>query len=157
MNARPSVRIPGLVRRPTVERERAAREALAICESADALAREAGDSLGVDDDRLFSLLEQREQLLADLAEHVVTLRFERPTADGTVFAATERAVDDADALVTEVCTALTKSHRATMALAMRVSERAKALRAELEAVQRAGSAGIGYAMLPTPRQFDNLR
>ncbi len=157
MNARPSFRLPGFGRRPAGERERAAREALAICESADALARDADESLGVDDERLFSLLEQRDRMLADLAEHVVTLRFERPTADGTVFAATERAVDDADALVTEVCTALTKSHRATMALAMRVSERAKALRAELAAVQRAGSAGIGYAMLPTPRQFDNLR
>ena len=157
MNARPSVRIPGVVRRPTVERARAAREALAICDSADVLAREAGDSLGVDDDRLFSLLEQREQMLADLAEHVVTLRLERPTADSPLFAATERAVDDADALVTEVCTALTTSHRATMALAVRVADRAKALRAELAAVQRAGSAGVGYAMLPISRQLDNLR
>ena len=157
MNARPSVRIPGFVRRPTIERERAARQALAICDSADVLAREAGDSLDVDDDRLFSLLEQREQMLADLAEHVVALRLERPTADSPLFAATERVVDDADALVSEVCTALTKSHRATMALAVRVADRAKALRAELAAVQRAGSAGIGYAMLPTARQLDNLR
>lgn len=157
MNARPSVRIPGIVRRPTVERERAAREALAICESADALAREASDSLGVDDDRLFSLLEQREQMLADLAEHVVTLRLERPTADSPLFAATERIVDEADALVTEVCTALTRSHRATMALAVRVSDRAKALRAELVAVQRAGSAGIGYGLLSTSHQLDNIR
>ncbi len=157
MSARPSVRIPGLVRRPTVERERAAREALAICDSADALARDAGASLGIDDDRLFSLLEQREQMLADLAEHVVTLRLERPTVDSPLFAATEQVVDDADALVTEVCTALTKSHRATMALAVRVSDRANVLRAELAAVQRAGSAGVGYALLPTSHQLDNLR
>lgn len=157
MNARPSSRLFGFGRRPAGGREHAAREALALCESADALARVADASLGVDDDRLFSLLEQREQMLADLVEHVVTLRLERPTADSPLFAATERVVDDADALVTEVCTALTRSHRTTMALALRVSERAKALRAELAAVQRAGSAGIGYATLPVPGHLNNLR
>ena len=156
MNTRSSVRIPRAVRLPAAERAHAAREALAICESAEALARAADDSLSVDDDRLFSLLEQREQLLADLAEHVVSLRLERPTADSQLFAATERAVDEADALVTDVCTALNKSHGATMALAMRVSDRADALRAELAAVQQAGSARIGYGVLPTSHQLDNL-
>jgi len=157
MNARPSSRLLGFGRRLSGGRERAAREALTLCESVDALARDADASLGVDDDRLFSLLEQREQMLADLVEHVVTLRLERPTADSPLFAATERVVDDADALVTEVCTALTRSHRATMVLALRVSERVKALRAELAAVQRAGSAGIGYATLSVPGHLNNLR
>ncbi len=157
MTGRSSLRLPGFGRHLAAERERAARAALAICESADVLAGEADASLDIDDDRLFSLLEQREQMLADLAEHVVTLRQERPTVDSPLFASTERIVDDADALVTEVCTALSRSHRATMALAMRVSERANALRAELAAVQRAGSAGLAYSIRPTPHHMDSFR
>lgn len=157
MPTRTQFRIPRLGRRPAAERAEAARKALAICDSADELARQATASLGVDDDRLFSLLEQREQMLVDLAEQVVTLRLERPTADSPLFAATERVVDDADALVTEVCTALSTSHRATMALAMRVADRASELRSELAAVQRAGSASIGYATTPTPHQLDSFR
>ena len=101
-------------------RTKAARDAIRICETADALAREARDVVGVDDDRLFSLLEQREHMLADLAEQILTLRLERPTADSPLLAATERMVDDADALVSEVCAVLSASHRATLALAVRV-------------------------------------
>jgi len=157
MNTRSPFRIPRLGRRLAADRVDAARKALAICESADEMARQATASLDVDDDRLFSLLELREQMLLDLTDQVDTLRLERPTADSPLFAATERVVDDADALVTEVCTALSTSHRATMVLAMRVADRASELRSELAAVQRAGSASIGYAMPPTPHQLDSFR
>jgi hypothetical protein len=80
-------------------RQVAARGALAICASADAIAREALDVVGQDDDRLFSLLEQRDEMLQDLSEHLVLLRLERPTADSPLYAATERAVDDAEVLL----------------------------------------------------------
>ena len=148
---------PGAGRYSAAERARAAQAVLHICDSADALAREADAFLGVEDERLFGLLEQRDQMLQDLAEHVVVLRLERPTADSAMFAASEKVVDDADALITEVATALTRSNRATMALAMRVSERANALRAELTAVQRAGSANMGYARLQAPPHLDRFR
>ncbi len=157
MDVRSTFRVPRLGRRSTAERADAARRALAICESADAMAREASESLDRDDDRLFSLLEQREQMLADLAEHVATLRLERPTADSSLFASTAKVVDDADALVTEVCNALSSSQRATMALAVRVADRASELRAELAEVQRAGSAGVGYATRPTAHHLNSLR
>ncbi len=157
MNVLSSFRLPGFGRNASPARAQAAREALALCASADAAAREATESVGVDDDRLFSLLEQREQMLADLAEHVVALRLERPTADSPLFAATEKVVDDADALITEVCDALTSSHRTTMALAARVAERTQMLRDELAAVQRAGSAGVGYGLHQTPHQIDRFR
>lgn len=157
MNMHSSFRLPRVPRRPEAERRQAARKALAICATADALAREADASLGVDDDRIFSLLEQREQMLVDLADHVATLRFERPTADSPLFAASERVIDDADALITDVCAALSTTQRATMALAVRVADRSNALRAELAAVQRAGSAGLGYAALSSAHQLDRSR
>lgn len=140
-----------------MKRQEAAQRAVAICRHADDMAREATASVGVDDDRLFSLLEQREQMLADLAEHLVTLRLERPTADSPMYASSERVVDEADALVTEVCDALSASHRATMTLAVRVAERAAELRAELAGVQRAANAGMAYSGISAGLQVDRVR
>ena len=141
----------------SVMRTKAAREAIRLCESADALAREAGDVVGVDDDRLFGLLEQREQMLSDLSEQLLMLRLERPTADSPLFSATERMVDDADELVANVCAVLTVSQRTTMALAVRVSERAAELRQELQSVQQAGSASMGYSVFAAAHQVDRFR
>jgi len=138
-------------------RQVAARGALAICASADAIAREALDVVGQDDDRLFSLLEQRDEMLQDLSEHLVLLRLERPTADSPLYAATERAVDDADALLTEVSAALTTSHRVTMELAAKVARRTDEIRRELDAVQRAGTAGIGYGVAAGAPLVDRRR
>ncbi len=140
-----------------IAREDAARRARALCACADAVALEAKQVIGHDDDRLFSLLEQRDEMLRDLAEHLVVLRLERPTADSPLFAATERAVDAADELITEVCAALSVSERVTLELAARVSYRASEIRAELNMVQRAGSAGIGYAAHPAPTVVDSRR
>jgi hypothetical protein len=147
-NALAGFRLPRFGRRSSPEREAAARSALALCASADAAAREAETVVGLDDHRLFSLLEQRDEILRDLAEHLVVLRSERPTADSPLFAATERAVDEADDLIAEVCAALTTSQRVTMELAARVERRSSEIRAELNAVQRAGVARIGYGMTP---------
>ncbi len=149
--------MPRTARRTAPDREAAARQALALCTRADAAADEAQRVVGVDDDRLFSLLEQRDEMLRDLAEHLVVLRLERPTADSPLFAATERAVDEADALITDVCAALSVSQRVTMELAARVAHRASEIRAELDAVQRAGSAGIGYAAHVAPTLVDSRR
>lgn len=144
-------------REHAVRRQDAAQRAVAICRTADDMAREATAAVGVDDDRLFSLLEQREQMLADLAEHIVSLRLERPTADSPLYASSERVVDEADALVTEVCDALSAAHRTTMTLAVRVAERAAELRAELADVQRASNAGMAYAGVTAGMQVDRLR
>ena len=137
--------------------EAAARGALALCATADALAREAVGVVGQDDDKLFSLLEQRDEMLRDLSEHLGMLRRERPTADSPLYAATERAVDDADALLTEVSAALSTSHRVTMELAAKVARRTDEIRAELDAVQRASSAGIGYGAVTGAHLVDRLR
>ena len=142
---------------PSVRRASAAREALALCANADVVAAHAADALGVDDDRLFALLEQREQMLVDLAEHIVALKLERPTADNPLLAASARIVDDADQLITSVCEALSACHRTTIALAMRVEERVAELRAELATVQRAGNAGLGYSAIGAPRHVDRIR
>jgi len=157
IHLRASHSTPRSGRRTESQREQAARHALAICASADALAREASVSLDDDDDRMFSLLEQREEMLLDLADHVATLRRERPTADSPLYAASERVIDEADALVTDVCAALHATQRATMMLALRVSARTDLLREELAAVQRAGCAGVGYAALAQPHQLDRMR
>ena len=149
--------MPRFTRRPSPARQEAARQALAICASADAAARAADQVVGVDNDRLFTLLEQRDELLRDLAETLVVLRLERPTADSPLFAATERAVDEADALIDEVCAAVAVSERVTMELIARVAQRAAEIRAELDSVQRAGSARIGYGTLEAPRMVDSRR
>lgn len=138
-------------------RTKAAREAIRLCETADALAREASEAVGIDDDRLFSLLEQREQMLADLSEQLLTLRLERPTADSPLFSATERMVDEADELVANVCAVLKVSQRTTMALAVRVSERVAELRQELQSVQQAGSANLGYSVFAATHHVDRRR
>lgn len=138
---------------------RAARQALALCASADALAREVEVEVAsaADDHRLFALLEQREVMLQDLAEQLLVLRQERPTADNALFAATERVVDEADALVAEVCAAVDSSHRITVALAAKVGRRAEELRSELDAVQRASTAGVAYGLAGGARVVDSLR
>ena len=149
-----STRVPPVPRSP---RTHAAREVIAICTSADRLADEATGLVGVDDDRLFALLEQREEMLADLAEHLVALRLERPTADNPLLAASERTVDEADALVSAVCEALGAAQRSTVALAVRVAERTAELRAELASVGRAGQATLGYGSLDRPTRVDRVR
>jgi len=157
MNAFDTIRRGRFGRRGSEARQEAARGALAICASADALAREAADVVGEDDDRLFNLLEQRDEMLQDLSEHLVMLRLERPTADSPLYAATERAVDDADALLTEVSAALSTSHRVTMELAAKVARRTDEIRCELDAVQRASSAGLGYGAAAGAHLVDRLR
>jgi len=134
-----------------------ARRALGLCVEADRIAEQASASVGTDEERLFALLEERDAVLADLAGHIATLQLHRYTADDGLFASTERVVNDADTLVTEVCEALSASQRTTMALAMRVAERVAELRAELANVQRAGSAGLGYATLATPNRVNRIR
>lgn len=140
-------------------RTQAARTALALCASADAIAREVEVEVAkaADDHRLFALLEQRDVMLQDLAEQLVVLRLERPTADSALFAATERVVDEADALVAEVCAAVNTSHRITVELAAKVGRRAEELRGELDAVQRASTAGMAYGMAGGARLVDRLR
>lgn len=129
----------------------AARRALGLCEHADAAAREAEGAIGVDDDRLFSLLEQRDEMISDLAEQIAVLRSQRPTADSALYAATERAVDDADDLIADVCAAVSATQRVTRELAARVARRVAELRGELDEVQRAGNATIGYSAMSAHR------
>ena len=144
-------------RRSLEVRQAAARGALAICAGADALAREAVTVVGQDDDRLFSLLEQRDEMLQGLSEHLVMLRLQRPAADSPLYAATERAVDEADALLMEVSTALSTSHRITMELAAKVGRRTDEIRCELDAVQRASNAGLGYGAATGAHLVDRMR
>ncbi|MFY7921787.1 MAG: hypothetical protein ACOVSI_05180 [Gemmatimonas sp.] len=140
-------------------RIKAARAALSLCAHADALAREADAEVdaAADAHRLFALLEQRETMLQDLAEQLLVLRLHRATADCALFAATERVVDEADALLAEVCAAVSTSHRITMELAAKVSRRSEEIRAELDAVQRASSASAAYGLPGGPRLVDRLR
>lgn len=137
----------------------AARSALALCAGADALARavEVEVTSVADEHRLFALLEQRDEMLQDLAEQLVVLRLERPTADSRLVAATERVVDEAEALVAEVCAAVSTSHRVTVELAAKVGRRADELRAELESVQRASTASMAYAAPGGARLVDRRR
>lgn len=144
---------------PCSSRSQAARTALALCASADALAREVEVEVAsaADDHRLFALLDQRETMLHNLAEQLHVLRAERPTADSVLFVATEKVVDDADALVSKVLAAVTTSHRITVELAAKVGRRAEEIRAELDAVQRASTASSAYGLAGGARLVDRRR
>jgi hypothetical protein len=144
---------------PAAGRAEAARAALALCARADALAREMDVEVTstVDDQRFFALLAAHEVLLQDLAEQLVVLRRERPAADSAILAATERMVDDADALVGDVCAAVETTHHLTVELAVKVGRRAEALRAELETVQHASMTGSAYGAPGGARLVDLRR
>lgn len=140
-------------------RTQAARTALSLCASADELARELEVEVmsAAGEHRLMALLEQRDEMLQDLAEQLVILRTERPTADSVLYAATERVVDEADALVAEVCSAVSVSHQVTLDLAAKVARRTDEIRAELDAVQRTSVASVGYGAMAGPRLVDRFR
>lgn len=140
-------------------RTQAARTALSLCASADELARalEVEVTSAASEHRLLALLEQRDEMLQDLAEQLVILRTERPTADSLLYAATERVVDEADALIAEVCSAVSTSHQITLDLAAKVARRTEEIRAELDAVQRASVASVGYGAMAAPRLVDRFR
>ena len=125
-------------------RDVAARKALDICAAADSMANEALHCAGENDERMFELLERREEILQSLAEHIVSLKLGKYAADSPLFAASERAADEGDELVEGVCAALDVSQKTTMALAARVAARVSELRAELALVQRAGSVQTAY-------------
>lgn len=151
------MRLPRLTPRIPWRRSDAAREALAICANADAMAREAMQCVGGNDARLFELIERRDEILQTLAEHIVSLKLERHPADSPLLAASERAADEGDELVEAVWTALDVSQRTTMALAARVATRVAELRAELATAQRAGSVQMAYAPHPGAMQLDSVR
>ena len=143
----------------TRQRTRAAvaRQVLSVCAGIDAVTAEASASIGIDDDRLFALLETREQMLLDLSEQVVVLQQSRPTADNPLLSATERAVDEADALIASVCDALGSAERATQRLATRVATRVETLREELAQLSRASTAGSAYQLGQQLRAVDFRR
>lgn len=135
----------------------AAHRAMALCASADSLAQAASTLSVADEHRLFALLEEREVIMQDLAEQLAVLQNTRPTADSPLFTATERVVDEADALVADVCSALKNSHSVTVHLAGRVAKRVAEIRRELDNVQRASQASAGYGASPNVRLVDRIR
>lgn len=134
----------------------AAQAALAICADADRLAREATEAAFQDDERLPRLMEQRDELLGDLAEQLAVIRFSRPAADSPIFAQTERKLDEVDRLVDQVMGALATSEKATQELVFALTKRSNELRAEIDAVQRASSASVGYGAALTPQFVDRV-
>ncbi len=143
MNLRPAQRIVASVRRASSVRAAAAREAAALCRTFDQLASEA--AVNIDNPQRFAdLLAQRDDVLALLNDHLITLRLERPSADGPAYLGAERDADTADDLIIQVRESLEASLAATSVLTARVAERAAELRQEIAAVNRAGFAQHAY-------------
>ena len=143
----PVQRIVASVRKASSARAAAAREALALCATFDALGQAAEVNFN-DTSRFQELLMQRDEVLAMLNDHLLALRLERPTADGPHYAGAERAADTADDLIIQVRETLEASLAATAVLTERVAQRAAELRQEIAAVNRAGSARNAYATHP---------
>lgn len=135
----------------------AAHQAIALCLSADRLAEAASALPIADEHRLFALLEEREVIMQDLAEQLTVLQNSRPTADSALLTLTEQMVDEADALVADVCAALRNSRSQTVLLAGKVARRVSEIRHELNKIQRASQASVGYAAAPIGRLVDRLR
>ncbi|MBC8089324.1 MAG: hypothetical protein H7Z40_18825 [Phycisphaerae bacterium] len=155
MNLRPAQRIVASVRRAS-SRAAAAREASALCRTFDQLAVDAVTHID-EPQRFADLLAQRDDVLALLNDHLITLRLERPTADGPEYAGAERAADTADDLIMQVRESLEASLAATSVLTARVAERANELRQEIAAVSRAGSAQHAYGVQQSVAQLDGRR
>jgi hypothetical protein len=139
----PAHRSVASVRRAAAARATAAREALMLAESFDALGREAAHRFD-DAQRFQELLVQRDDILALLNDHLLVLRLERPSADGPQYAGAERAADTADDLIIRVRETLEASSHATSALTARVAQRAEELRTEIAAVNRVRSTSHAY-------------
>jgi hypothetical protein len=153
---RPAQRIVASVRRASSARAIAAREALELCETFDALGKTAAVNFN-DSARFQELLAQRDDVLALLNDHLLALRLERPTADGPHYAGAERAADTADDLIIQVRETLEASLAATAVLTSRVAQRAAELRHEIAAVNRAGSAQHAYAAHSHGTHLDSRR
>ncbi|MGV3709522.1 MAG: hypothetical protein ACO1Q7_11840 [Gemmatimonas sp.] len=143
MSSSSAHRIVASVRKASSARAAAAREAFLLCQTFDQLAYDAVSSID-DPERFADLLQQRDDVLAMLNEHLITLRLERPTADGPLYAGAERAADTADELIMQVRESLEASLAATNVLTTRVAERAAELRQEIAAVNRGGTARNAY-------------
>jgi hypothetical protein len=144
---RPAQRIVDSVRKASSARAAAAREALALCATFDTLGNAA--AVNVHDTSSFQeLLVQRDDVLALLNDHLLTLRLERPSADGPQYAGAERAADTADDLIMQVRETLEASLAATTILTARVAARAAELRLEIAAVNRGGVAQYAYSTHP---------
>lgn len=156
MSIRPAQRIVASVRRASSVRAAAAREASALCRTFDKLAHDAVAHID-DPERFADLLAQRDDVLALLNDHLITLRLERPTADGPAYLDAERAADTADDLILQVRESLEASLAATAVLTARVAERAAELREEIAAVNRAGFAQHAYGALQSGAHLDSRR
>lgn len=156
MNTRFAQRIVASVRRASSARAQAARDALTLCETFNSLGHAAAINFQ-DSARFSELLQQRDDVLAELNDHLLVLRLERPSADGPQYAGAERAADTADELIMQVRESLEASLAATAVLTARVAERAGELRQEIAAVNRAGSAQNAYGSNRKSGQFDSLR
>ncbi len=137
-------------------RHAAAREAFLLCQTFDQLAYDAVSSID-EPERFADLLAQRDDVLAMLNDHLITLRLERPTADGPHYAGAERAADTADDLIMQVRESLETSLGATSVLTARVAERAAELREEIAAVNRAGTARHAYTSQQNVAHLDSRR
>lgn len=156
MTLRPAQRIVDSVRRAGNARAQAAREATALCKTFDQLAYDAVAHID-DPERFADLLSQRDEVLALLNDHLITLRLERPAADSMAYVGAERAADTADDLVIQVRESLEASLAATSVLTARVAARAAELREEIAAVNRAGFAQSAYAAQAHTPQLDSRR
>lgn len=151
-----SRRIVASVRKASSARAAAAREAFLLCQTFDQLAYDAVGSIE-DPQRFSDLLAQRDDVLAMLNDHLITLRLERPTADGPQYAGAERAADTADDLIMQVRESLEASLAATSVLTARVAERAAELRDEIAAVNRGGTARNAYTSQQNIALMDGRR
>ncbi len=149
-------RIVASVRKASSARAAAAREAFLLCQTFDQLAYDAVGSID-DPDRFAGLLAQRDDVLAMLNDHLITLRLERPSADGPQYLGAERAADTADDMIIQVRESLEASLAATSVLTARVAERAAELREEIAAVNRVGTARHAYASQQNVIHLDSRR
>lgn len=135
---------------------RAAHAALAICADADRLALIASDAATHDDERLIRLMDQRDELLGDLAEQLAILKYGRPSDDSVLFSQAERRLDELDGLIAEVAEAVKKSEKATRDLFAHLARRSEEIRAELTQVQRTSSASARYGAMAGPQVVDRI-
>ena len=131
-------------------------DTLAVCELIEANAEASIATIGIDEEKLYVLLSEREQLFFRLSQNMSVWQAVTPGA-GTQVISGVRGRKQSEAVKSRIIDALIEAHRSSAKLATRLAERTGALREELSLAGRNGIAHEGYQALELRHRLEQHR
>ncbi len=131
-------------------------EALAVCASIQVNAEASIATIGVDEEKLYELLSERENLFLLLARHMGTIQAATP-GSGTQVVTGVRGRKQNDAIRSRISDALIEAHSSSAKLVTRLAERTGVLHEELNRAGRNGIAHEGYQALELRHRLEQHR